>query len=119
MNTITKPFATAFILATLAAVSIGPAHSKAKSGLSLKSKQAIAVNLTSSRISRPALKSKIRRAALRKGVKLSRAQLNRATHRAMNQFNSNGKGPQKGKIHILLGKLEICLAWGKDKGTCG
>ncbi len=79
----------------------------------------VGVNLRTSRISETALKSQIARAAARKGIKLTSRQLNRAANSAMGKFASAGNGPQKGIIHIRFRRFDICIAWGRDKGSCG
>lgn len=96
--------------AILIGASISPASAAKKASVGL--------NLSSNSVSKSYLVSQIRSQAEKKGVKLSSREVNSAAQSAMNKLKAPDAGPLRGIIHVKLRKITICVAWGKDKGSC-
>jgi hypothetical protein len=109
-----RSIASAIAVATLLAVGITSHVGSAEAAQSRTMK-----SYKSAKFNKAAIARSVRRQAKRKGVRLSRRQVNAAVNRAIGGFKSNGPGVQKIIIRINTKRLDICIATGRHRGACG
>lgn len=76
------------------------------------------VGLESRNASRSQIARLVRSEAGRKGVRLSEAEVQAATARAIGRLKTQPPGPQPLIIHIVFKNFTICISTGKHKGYC-
>ena len=82
-------------------------------------KQYVGIGLSKSQLKLPVLKSQIRNLTLKRGVVLSKAEINRAARQALNKFGTaGGKDPSKLIVQVSIRNFTICVSTGKDKDYC-
>lgn len=79
----------------------------------------VAIKASPGQLSKGKILARIKRQARAQGVRFSPGIAGSAAHAAMNKLQSRGKGPQKGVVHVKIGKLSVCISWGRDRDYCG
>lgn len=78
----------------------------------------IGIGLSKAQIKVPTLKAQIRKMALKKGVRLTKNEINRAARQAVNKFGVKESGPSKLIVMVSIRNFTICVSTGPDKNFC-